>query len=99
VIAQEADKILADQHKAEQLMADEDKAQTAQEPTPAEQLLLATLADLQAQIQALKNKGTALTQDEVFELRHLSAQYTSTQEMLTRLVAAQQDTVTTMNLL
>jgi hypothetical protein len=99
VIEQEADKILADEHRAEQLMSEEDKAQTAQEPTPAEQLLLATLADLQAQILALKNKGTALTQDEVFELRHLSGQYTSTQEMLTRLVAAQQDTVTTMNLL
>jgi hypothetical protein len=98
-IEQEADKILADEHKADQMLADEHKAQTAQEPTPEQQQLLATLADLQAQIEALISKGTALTQEESLELQRLTEQYNTTQTMLTNLVAAQQDTLTMMKLL
>src|SRR3954454_6078482 len=98
-VEREADKILADEHKAHQIVADEHNAQTAQEPTPSEQQLMATLADLQAQIDALKSKGSALTQDEFLELQRLTDQYSSTQTMLTNLVAAQQDTIATMRLL
>jgi hypothetical protein len=98
-IEREADKILADEHKADQIMADERNAQAAQEPTPEQQVLLATLADLQAQIDALMSKGTALTQEEVLELQSLTNRYNQTQEMLTNLVAAQQDTLAMMSLL
>ena len=80
-------------------MADERNAQAAQEPTPEQQVLLATLADLQAQIDALMSKGTALTQEELLELQSLTNRYNQTQEMLTNLVAAQKDTLTMMSLL
>jgi len=98
-IEQEGDKILSDEHKADQVLADEHNAQTAQEPTPSELQLIATLADLQAQIDALKSKGTALTQEEQLELQRLIGEYNDTETMLSNLVAAQQDTITVMNLL
>ena len=65
-IEREADKVLADEHKADHLLAEERDAQTAQAPTPEQrqqgiqQQLIATLADLKAKLDALKGTGGVL---------------------------------------
>jgi hypothetical protein len=86
-IEREADKVLADEHKADQMLGGDRNAQPAQTPD-----LAAVLADLQAQIAALEQQ-TQLAQIEK-EAAELRSQVQSTQatiELVSNLVYAQLD--------
>ena len=89
-IEREADKVLADEHKADQMLGGDRNAQPAQTPDP--QALAAVLADLQAQIEALEQQ-TKLAQLEQ-EAAELQSKVQSTQltiELVSNLVYAQLD--------
>jgi hypothetical protein len=89
-VEREADKVLADEHKADQMLGGDRNAQPAQTTDP--QALAATLADLQAQIEALEQQ-TKLAQMEK-EAAELQSQVQSTQatiELVSNLVYAQLD--------
>jgi len=86
-IEREADKILADEHKADQMLGGDRNAQPAQTPDPA---LAAVLADIQAQQEALEQQ-TKLAQMEK-EAAELQSKVQSTQatiELVSNLVYAQ----------
>ena len=74
-IEREADKVLADEHKADQMLGGVRNAQPAQTPDP--QALAATLADLQAQMAALEQQ-TKVAQMEK-EAAELQSKVQSTQ--------------------
>jgi len=88
-VEREADKVLADEHKADQMLGGNRNAQSAQTPTPEQ--VLAVLQDLQAQKAALDQQGRELTLKEAAELQSIRAAQPSLFELLSNLVAAQLD--------
>ena len=92
-VERKADKVLADEHKADQILAGDRNAQPAQTQPPAGGGPLPTLADLQAQIEALEKQKMVAA--EAQEAAALQSKVESTQAALEQLVssmiAAQQD--------
>lgn len=89
-IEREADKVLADEHKADQMLGGDRNAQPAQTPDP--QALAATLADLQAQMAALEQQTkVAQMEKEAAELQSKVQSTQATIELVSNLVYAQLD--------
>jgi len=89
-VEREADKVLADEHKADQMLGGDRNAQPAQTPDP--QALAAVLADLQAQKAELEQQAMRAQLEQ--EAAALRSKVPSTQaiiELVSNLVYAQVD--------
>jgi hypothetical protein len=86
-VEREADKVLADEHKADQMLGGDRNAQSAQTTD-----LAAVLADLQAQIEALEQQAQlAQIEKEAAELQSQVQSTQATIELVSNLVYAQLD--------
>ena len=89
-IEREADKVLADEHKADQMLGGDRNAQPAQTPDP--QALNAVLEDLKAQMEALEQQRIVAQEEK--EAAELQSKVQSTQaiiELVRNMISAQLD--------